>query len=424
VKKVLIIGYPFPLRQGGSPRLLALAKHLPEFGWQPIILTAPLDEKPDQQFRIVETSYRDALGFWKRLLRFKPDEDIREQVKKRLGISAKKSLMDLILTCGGAIVNYPDSDKGWKTFAVESGEKILGQENIDAIISSSSPVTGHLIANKLKLKQKIPWIADLRDLWSQNHNYSYGPLRKLLDRRLELKALSDADALVTVSQPWADKLSTLHKGKTVYAITNGFDPETVNMPPANLTAKFTITYTGTIYTGKHDPTKLFAALRDLMSDGVMDPNDIEVRFYGSKLGWLDREIEQYGLSSIVRHHGLVSRQSAMEKQRESQLLLLLDWGDPQEKGVYPAKVFEYLGARRPTLATGGVAGNVVDMLLGETKAGIHAPTVEGIKGALIKFYDEYKLTGKIAYHGLKTEVNKYTHREMARKFVDILDQLI
>ena len=64
------------------------------------------------------------------------------------------------------------------------------------------------------------------------------------------------------------------------------------------------------------------------------------------------------------------------------------------------------------------------MLLGETKVGIHAPTVEGIKAALIEFYNEYKLTGKIAYNGLEVEINKYTYREMARKFADILDHLI
>jgi len=89
MKKVLIIGYPFPLRGGGSPRLLGLAKYLPEFGWQPIILTAPLDQKPEQQFRIVETPYRDALGFWKRLFRFTPDKDIRRQVKERFSITSK-----------------------------------------------------------------------------------------------------------------------------------------------------------------------------------------------------------------------------------------------------------------------------------------------------------------------------------------------
>ncbi len=422
MKKVLVVGYFWPYRRG-SVRITGLANYLPEFRWQPIILTPTLHSKPGPQFRVIETPYHDVLGFWKRLFRSNPDEDIRKEIKRRFGITSKKSPMDFILTLGGEIINYPDPDKGWKPFALSQGRKLLQQESIDGIISSSTPVTSHIIANELKGRHEIPWLADFRDLWSQNHNYSYGPLRKLLDRRLELKTLAKADALITTSEPWAEKLRVLHQGKPVYTITHGFDSAKVNTPPAKLTAKFTITYTGTIYTGKQDPAKLFAALRDLISSGIVNPDDIEVRFYGSELGWLGKEIEQYGLSSVVKQYGTISWHTAIEKEKESQLLLLLDWEDPQEKGVYTGKIFEYLGARRPILAIGGVAGNVVDVLLGETKAGIHAPTVGHIKNTLEALYREYKLKGEIAYNGEESKLSKYTHREMVKKFADILDQL-
>ena len=416
MKKVLIITYlPY-----ASPRIPGLAKYLPEFGWQPIILAAPLPEKPNMQFRVVETSYRDALGFWKRLLRLNPEEDIRRQVKKRLGITSKKSLVDYVFTFLGEIVNYPDSDRGWKPFAIKAGSELLQKEDIDAMLSSSSPVTSHLIAKELKASYKIPWIADFRDLWSQNHNYAYGSIRKLVDTRLELKTLSNADALITVSEPWAEKLRTLHKEKPVYAITHGFDLAEVNDPPAKLATKFTITYTGSIYAGEQEPSKLFADLRDLISSGTMNPDEIEVRFYGLEPGWLDREIEQYGLSNIIKQYGVVPRQIALEKQRESQLLLRLKWEDPRERGAYSGKIFEYLAARRPILATGG-SDDVVSELLNETKAGICAPTVEDIKNALRELYAEYKLKGKITYKGEESKVNKYTNQEMARKLSVILN---
>jgi hypothetical protein len=226
--------------------------------------------------------------------------------------------------------------------------------------------------------------------------------------------------LVAVSQPAAEKLGELHKGKTVYVITNGFDPAEVNEPPANLTAKFTITYTGTIYPGKQDATKLFAALRNLISDGVIDPEEIEIRFYGPQMGWLDKEIEQYALSRIVKQYGTIPRQAALEKQRESQILLLLKWEDPQERGAYSGKIFEYLAARRPILATGG-SNSVVTELLKQTKAGIDAPTIPDIKDALEKSYHEYRLKGKIVYDGRKSEIDKYSHYEMTRKFSEVLN---
>jgi len=406
-----------------SPRTEGLAKYLPEFGWQPTILTAPVPGKPNKQFRVVETPYRDALGLLKRLFMLDPSDDIRRQMRKRFGVTAKKSFLDFLLTLGGAIVNYPDSEKGWKPFAVKAGSELFETENIHALLSSSSPITSHIIAKELKIKHKAPWIADLRDLWTQNHNYGYGPLRKLIDKRLELKTLSQADALVTVSEPWAEKLSTFHKGKTTYAITNGFDAAEMNTSSANLTSKFTITYTGTIYKDKQDPLKLLAALQDLISNGIIDLKDVEVRFYGYEEGWLAKEIERYRLSSIVRQYGAVPRPTACQKQRESQLLLLLNWEDPWEKGVYPLKVFEYLAAKRPILATGGTGNDVIEGLLHDTKAGMYCSKVEDVKNSLSDLYSEYKLKGQVGYNGEEAKISKYSYREMAKKFAEILDSL-
>ena len=420
MKKVLIIAH---LRHA-SPRIPGLAKYLYEFGWQPIILTAPVSEKPDLLCRVIETGSHDSLGFLKRLFRLDPSEDLRREVKTRLGVTSKKSVVDFFLTLSGAIINYPDSEKGWKLFAVKAGSEILQNEDIDAIISSSSPVTSHLIAKKLKIKHKIPWVADFRDLWTQNHYYMYGPLRKLVYKRLELKTLSVADALVTVSQPWAEKLSALHGGKKTYTITNGFDPEKMSTGQIDLTSKFTITYTGLIYTGKQDPSKLFVVLRDLISDGVMDPDEVEVRFYGHEVEWLANDIGEYGLSAVAKQYGPVPRETSFKKQRESQLLLLLNWEDQREKGVYPGKVFEYLAAQRPVLATGGFGNDVIERLLDETKAGVYAKEVGEIKSILRELYSEYKLKGKISYEGDIEKINKYSYREMARKFAEVLDSLI
>jgi len=419
MKKVLIITYlPY-----ATPRIPGLAKYLPEFEWQPIIMTPHCSQATGSQLRILETPYRDALGPWKRLLGIRPDEDdIRKQVKERFGISSRKSLIDSILTVGGAIINYPDSEKGWKPFAVSEGGRLLQEENVDAIMSSSTPVTSHLIARELKARYKIPWVADFRDPWSQNHNYYYGPLRRVIDRRLELKTLAVADVMVTVSQPWAEQLETLHKGKSIHTVTHGFDPEEVNDPPAKLTAKFTITYTGTVY-NKYDPSKLFVAIRDIISDGTLDPDEIEVRFYGTKTAWLDKEIEQYGLSSTVKQYGLVSRKVAFDKQRESQLLLILKWEDSQERGSYSGKIFQYLGAKRPILATGG-SEDVVSELLEETGAGVSAPTVESVKGTLKELYGEYKLQGRVFFKGDDIKISKYSNRETAKKLSKILSSIV
>jgi hypothetical protein len=122
----------------------------------------------------------------------------------------------------------------------------------------------------------------------------------------------------------------------------------------------------------------------------------------------------------VKWHGKVSHAEAIKAQKESQLLWLLDWDDPDELGVHPGKVFEYLGARRPILATGGVKGNVVDELIKETCSGWHAVDVQETERVLERCYQEWKETGKVEYHGVGQE--RYTWEEMTRKYVGLLDE--
>jgi hypothetical protein len=430
MKKVLIIGYFWPYCHygGGSPRLGGLAKYLSEFGWQPIILTPSLREKPEFEVKVIETPNRDI--FYRRIIasskkksHLSHDKSFMEQIGNSLSVSEnRKSLTRRLIMLTVGIVSYPDTSRGWIPFAIKAGSRIIEKENIDAIISVW-PITAHLVAKALKQKYNIPWIADFSHLWSQSYYYHYGPVRKLIDRRLEVKTLRYADALTTISQFFVTILKELHKQKSVYPITHGFDPSWINNNSVSITPKFRITYTGHVYQEKYKPSKLFAALKELIDEGVINRNEVEVLFYGVIQGWLKEEIEQYNLSDIVHQCGFVSHSASLQKQRESQILLHLGWDDKNIKGFYTSKIFYYLAAQRPVLAVGGASAEVVRDLLGETKAGVYCLTIEEIKDALYHFYMEYKREGKVSYNGDLEKVNKYSHREMARKYSEILDSL-
>jgi glycosyltransferase involved in cell wall biosynthesis len=393
-----------------------LVKYLPEFGWQPIILTTPIGENPDSQFgppnyfkeknRVIETwGYSSPYG--------------RKRLTTRK-YGRIRPFLKFLYKYYREIAHYPDAEKGWKPFAVKAADELLQNEHVDALISCSSPVISHIIAKELKKKHNIPWVADFRDLWTQNHHYPYSPIRKMFEKKLETKTLATADTLVTVSEPLAKELATLHK-KEVCTITNGFDPDKMSDGKTALTSKFTITYTGQIY-AKQDPTKLLLALKDLIVNEVIDLNHVEIRFYGPESLTLENKTNAFGLSNIARQYGVMPREFCFQKQKESQLLLLFNWEDPRQRGVYSGKIFEYLAARRPILATGG-ADSVVTELLKETNAGVDAHTVEDIRNALEKAYSEYKLRGEVSYQGNMEKISKYSYREMARKFAAIMNSL-
>lgn len=424
MKKVLIIGCIWPFHHRGTGvRVPGLAKYLSDFGWEPIVLTMPLPGEPNLEYRVIEVPYRDMLKAVLKLLGFDTSRSIRKQVSKSVGVTSKKSFIDFAFLRLIEILTYPAPYNGWKSPTIKAAEKLFKNEDINAIISASPPLIGNIIAKKLKERYKIPWLADFPHLWSQNNAYPYSSLRRRFDTRLELKTLSCVDVLTTTSDPLAEKLRVLHKRKMVYVITHGFDPDTVNTQPDKVTDKFTITYTGGWHPVFREPSMLFSALQKLIQRGVMAPEDIEVRFYGDEENWIDSEVERYGLSGIVKQYGRESMQVAQAKQRESQLLFNPKWDEPNHPGIHSIKLLEYLAARRPIVATGKYK-DVVDELLYETCAGICASSVEEVEHVLEKAYHEYKLKGEVAWHGAESRINNYSHREMARRFAHVLDNLI
>jgi hypothetical protein len=188
---------------------------------------------------------------------------------------------------------------------------------------------------------------------------------------------------------------------------------------ATLTEKFVITYTGQIYHGNQNISLFFSALNTLICNNLIDPDNLEVRFYGRSDPVLTQKIAEFHLESIVKQYGVIAHSESIKKQAESQVLLLLNWEDPTEKGVYPIKFFEYLAAHRPILATGGIEDDGVSEILQETCAGVTARSVQEIAPALLKYYSDYLKKGEVPYIGIDTVINSYDYREMARKYVSL-----
>jgi glycosyltransferase involved in cell wall biosynthesis len=409
----------------GGVRPYGLARYLSPFGWNPIILTPILPADPDPKLRIIQTPYFDAVEKWKRRFGLNPKKSINAQLK----INRKKdrpSIVDHFVAIPGEIITYPDDRFGWYNFAVLAGEKILQTEQIDAIISSSRPETCHLIAKTLVEKYHVPWIADFRDLWSQNqYSYFSHSFMKYFEKKLEINTVKHASVLTTVSQPLVNKLAELHENKKIILIKNGFDPELIN-PENDVDHFFKIVYTGSLYRGKRDPAQLFAVINDLCDKEFIKRDDIKIDFFcfGSPNDWLQEDIVKYHLQDIVTLHGEVPHKTAIAEQRKAQMLLLLTWNIPEEEGVYTGKIFEYLAARRPILSLGYTEGGVIKELLIQTQAGLHAGNEEELKTAILGAYREYKECGAVQYWGIHEEVMKYSHKEMARKFAGILDNMV
>jgi len=422
MKKVLIIGYFWPYHPGGSKRMAGLVGHMREFGWQPVIISAPLKTRPEVECKVIEAPADNKVAAIKKKFGFNPGRGLQEQIGVPAAVRGNRNfLTEKILKLIEGALTYPDVEAGWKLPALAAAKKLIASEKIDAVISVW-PITAHLIAKEIKQNYNLPWIADFPDLWAKTYAYSYGPLRQRFDVRLEKKTLKFADRLTVSSRPLASTLEQMHK-KEVSVIKIGFDPGIINDPPAALTKEFTVTYTGIFYGKERNPFKFFEALRQLMSKKLIDPADFKVRFYGAKQDFVQAGIEKYGLSQIVEQHGPIAWTECLRRQRESQLLLQLNWENKKEKGAYSGKITEYLAARRPILSVGGWGGDVMEELFSQTKAGAYCLSPEDAAAAILEFYNDYQKKGRLDFTGDLEAIDEYSNRHMAKRFCGLLDGL-
>jgi hypothetical protein len=100
-----------------------------------------------------------------------------------------------------------------------------------------------------------------------------------------------------------------------------------------------------------------------------DKERVTVTFVGTAGSALLAKARSLGVDHLVKLHRTVPLRQSLQMQREADVLLHLLWNDPDQQGVYNAKIFEYLGARRPILAVGSHS-NVTAGLVSSRRAGL------------------------------------------------------
>lgn len=421
MRRVILLGYFFSeTERVGALRIRGLANYLPRFGWEPIVITPRATQEDKSRFNIEESPHEDVLSKWRDALGIKKGSTLKQRHAPEAS-GSRKVLIDRITDTWEEIFAYPDYCRTWIEPAVSTARRIIRHQDVDAVVSSSSPVTSHIVAARLAKEHDLNWVADFRDLWTQNHYYPYSPIRRMVERRLEKVTIERASGLTTISQPLATRLSSLHSHKPVHVIPNGFDPSEIRTLPDSERI-FTVSYTGYLYKGKRDPSLLFRALRSLSDKGDIDLSCVSVRFYGPNEDWLRKEAKVYDLQDVVHDYGLVTRSEAIEAQRRSHILLLLTWDNPEEVGVTTGKLYDYLAARRPIVSI-GPAGSILDNLLRSTGAGRHVSNLRDAESAIGELYREHRDFNEVAYRGNEEEINRYSHIEMASKFSEVLHNL-
>ena len=329
-----------------------------------------------------------------------------------------------IRSARGLIGSLLDVHDFWVRPASKLGITLLKNDNYDLIISSFSPPAAHIVAHNIKKRfPSIPWVADFRDLWANNHINSAKWVFKILENKKEKKTIEGfANAIITVSSPLAEDLKNRYASIPTWTIENGFDPDEFPNWQDNISKQpfisqsIRICYTGTIYRKKRDPTPLFSALNDLIDSGFLNKKNIVIDFYGNNEAELKEIISQTNANrhGIIKIHGFVSRESSLRAQQTCDMLLLLEWGDPSAAGVLTGKIFEYLVSGKPIIAVGINNQNSAGKLIEETGTGFCAMDAQTIKSEIVKLIESRKFS---FFNPNANLISTYSRDKQAEKII-------
>lgn len=416
MRNVLLVAFFVrPRPNVGANRIQNLRNYLPAFGWNVTTVTARFDQPVDDA-SIIQTPYVDAAEALKRLVGIGG-----RSAHESLGAivpsyhDTRRTIRQRAIALGYALTTYPDAEVGWFARGRKPLAALLATRRFDAVITSSPPFTSNLML--ASLRPQIPWIADFRDLWSDTDSY-VSRLRHHLDLHLERWALRRATAATAVSEPMAQVIASHSPGLRVEAITNAFDPAEWDSIPFDLQAACTFVYAGQLFRGKRDPRPLFRAVRRLLDERAIDANELRIDFYSEIEPWLRECIAAHGLNDIVQLHGVVPREAAMRAQRRADRLLIFLWDLHNSHVLIPGKLFEYLGARRMILATGGGTRSAVDAVLAQTSAGVRARDDLALQSEILRAVRERR-SGNVRIVDA-SHLAPYEASAIARQFAELL----
>jgi hypothetical protein len=425
MKKVLLITYYWPPAGGpGVQRIVKYVKAMPDFGWEPIVLTVKNPSSPttDQSLlkeipdncQIYKTNTYEPFNLYKSFTgKEKGTHLSKDVIIKKPG----ESFIEKIARSIRANLFIPDARLAWNPYLVKAGRRIIDEEKPRVIMSTSPPHSLQLGARKLARVSGLKWIADFRDPWIEA--YWESELKRLslanfLNRTLEKKILEAADAITTVS----DGLCELFKTKadnsfnTIYHGFGSLNSEIIK------SEAFNIVYFGNM-SKYQTPGPVIDAIEKLPT-GIQ--NKIVLIFIG-RIYEKYRTIITRNKHVKVEFYDFMPYQDVMNFSKSASLLLAVHPTSVYGSGYMAAKTYDYLSLRKPILAL-GTKGGELDTMLKDTSSGkVFGPNdIIEISNFINSIFQQWEQK-KYILLGHSNQLNRYSLSSNVSKLVALFEKM-
>lgn len=442
MKKVLVIAYFFPPSGAvGVYRTLKFIKYLPEFGWEPVVLTTS-----NGKFPTFDASLLKLVPAGIEVHRCRSFESLNLGLDRPAdpGPPTKRTLaarVHIRLYLAWNWLALPDTRVGWVPSALRAARRLIREQRIEHVYISGSPFSSFLVGAALKRSAKVRVAIDYRDPWTQNLDYPRRTaLHRAIDRALERRVVGRSDLVVSNTRANDERMAAeFGRGQPrtkFLAIHNGFDAsDFASIEPAR-NEKFTITYAGAFYysigsnfTGgagddvmkTYSPLVFLEALQTFFARRPDAKTKTRVRFMGMLGQGYDPTIRERGLDGVIERLGYVDYDEHLRVLKHSDVLLLVLSRGEKSRGWIPSKFFQYLGTGNPILAL-APEGEVREIIR-ETGAGVSVEPDDAAAAsrAIEQLYDAWASGTLVA--GRSEAANAYERRNLTARLAHALDSM-
>ncbi len=339
-----------PVESIASNRARRLIGHLPLFNVEPVVVTGTTGPESDNavrtslaglddsRIRIIRVRGRDPIAWFQRRsdtgTQGRSDATPRWKRLKRLLRSAF----------------IPDDKRGWIPAWIQGGISAAA-DGIDIVFSSSAPYSTHVAGRYLASELDVPWVMEMRDLWSGNRYIPQtdNPISRRLTGIHERRSLSRAERIIVPSAAHAHYLAIRNRSirKRIHVVPNMFDePVSEHVPHRSSpdAEPLRLLYAGGLYGGRTLESLGRAVDAITTPPGRSDSARLEVAGRSFDLPW-SAVLGGAGDNRVI--HGFLRQDELSELMSQVHVGVI---HNPSWDSVHiPGKLYEYMGAGLPIL---------------------------------------------------------------------------
>ena len=407
-------------------RWLKFVKYLPNFGVEPFVYipenpTYPLlDEnllkEVSEKATIIKKPIFEPYGLASFLSKNKTNKISSGIISNK----KKQSFIEKALLWIRGNMFIPDARIFWVKPSIKFLCNYIIENNIETIITTGPPHSVHLIGLGLKKQNNIKWIAEFRDPWTTIGYHKALKLSKKAAQKhkdLEKEVMNSCDQLIVTSSTTKSEFEQI-TSKPIEVITNGYDFEEV--AKKSMDSKFTLAHIGS-FLSERNPRILWKSLSELVHENKAFANDFQLKLIGAVSKEVLETIKEFRLENYVNYLGYVSHKEALQEQKSSQVLLLIEIDSEATNCIIPGKLFEYMVSKRPIIAIGPQKADFASIIK-ETNSGTFFTydEKEALKSQIKIYYNQFKQnTLQVNAIGLE----KYNRKELTEHLSKILKKI-